>query len=104
MSPRGRLVCFADFDETTLLAVLFLLTLHNCVLKVCLPTLYAVVLKFFLPLTTSAISGAAISNKSAPTRFAGRTINLRNIGIAFLPIVFANASNPRPHCQPKPGH
>ena len=41
----------------TLLAVLFLLPLPNCFLRVCPPTLFAAVLKFFLSLTTSAISG-----------------------------------------------
>ena len=57
----------------TLLAFRFLLPLLNCFLKVCLPTLFAAVLKFFPPLTTSAVSGTANSNKSAPTRFAAGT-------------------------------
>ena len=67
MSLRDRLTFFVGM---TLLAVLFLLPLPNCFLKVCLPTLFAAVLKFFLRLTTSAYSGTANSNKSAPTRFA----------------------------------
>ena len=74
MSLRDRMICVADFVGMTLLAVLFLLTLPNCFLRVCLPTLFAAVLKFFLPLTTSAISGTANSNKSAPSLFAARTI------------------------------
>ena len=49
----------------------------NCFFRVYFPTLFAAVLKFFLPLTTSAISGTAKSNKSAPTRFAAGTIYLR---------------------------
>ena len=92
MSLRDRLVCFADFVGMNLLALRFLLPTApfrlrlpspNCFLKVCLPTFFAAVLKFFLPLTTSAISGTANSNKSAPTRFAAGTIYLRKNGIAF---------------------
>ena len=60
MSLRDRLICFADFVGMTLLALRFLwLPSPNCFLRVCLPTLFAAVLKFFLPLTTSAISGTA---------------------------------------------
>ena len=74
MSLRDQLVCFADFLGMTLLAILFLLPLPNCFLRVGLPTPFVAVLKFFLPLTTSAVSGAANSIKWAPTRFApGRT-------------------------------
>ena len=62
---------FTDFVGLTLHAVLF--PLPNCFVRVCLPTLFAAVLKFFLPLTTFAINGAANSNKSAPTRLAGWT-------------------------------
>ena len=94
MSLRDRLVCFADFFGINLLACLlpmapflFLLPLPNCFLKVCLPTLFAAVLNFFLPLTTSAISGTANSNKSALTRFAAGTIYLRKNGTEFLPII-----------------
>ena len=47
MSLRDRLFCLADFVGTTLLALLFLLPLPNCFLRVCLPTLFAAVLKFF---------------------------------------------------------
>ena len=107
--PRDRLICFADFIRMTLLAHLFLLPpvllrlpSPNCFLRVCLPTLFAAVLIFFLPLTTSANSGTGNSNKSAPTRFAAGTINLRKNGIAVLPITCASAPNPRPRCRPTP--
>ena len=70
MSLRDRLSFFADFVWMTLLAVLCLLPQPYRSFRVCLPTLFAAVLKFFLPLTTSAISGAATSNKSAPRRLA----------------------------------
>ena len=111
MSLRDRLVCFADFVGVNLLACfaytssfppvapfLFLLPpvrlwlpSPNCFLRVCLPTLFAAVFKFFLPLTTSAIFGTANSNKSAPTRFAAGTIYLRKKEIAVLPITCASA-------------
>ena len=114
MSPRDRQVCFADFIGMNLLACrtpmapfLFLpppvrlrLPSPNCFLRVCLPTLFAAALKFFLPLTTSPISGTANSNKSAPTRFASGAIYLRKKGIAILPITCARAPNPRPRCRP----
>ena len=102
MSPRDRLICFADFVGMTLLAVLLLLPLPNCFLRVCLPTLFAAVLIFFLPLTTSAISGATKSNTAAPTRFAAGTKYLRKNGNAVLPITCARAPNPRPRCRPTP--
>ena len=109
MSLRDRLVCFADFVGMNLLACrlaialfLFLLPLPNCFLKVCLPTLFAAVLKFFLPVTISAISGTANSNESAPTGFAAGTIYLRKNGIAVLPLTCASAPNPRPRCRPTP--
>ena len=103
MSLRDRLICFADFVGMTLLELRFLLfplllrlLSPNCLLRVCLPTLFAAVLKFFLPLTTSAISGTANSNKSAPTRFAAGKIYLRKNGIAVLPKTCASEPNPRP--------
>ena len=105
MSLRDRMICFADFVGMTLhvcptpfAPFLFLLPLPNCFPSVCLPTLVAAVSKFFLPLTTSAISGAANSNQSAYTRFAGGTIHSRKIRIAVLPITCASAPNPR--CRP----
>ena len=74
MSLLHQLIYFADFIRKTLLAwrtimapVLFLLPLPNCFFRVCLPTLFAAVLKLFLPLTTSAFFAAANSNMSAPT-------------------------------------
>ena len=47
----------------------FLATTTQLFLRVCLPTLFAAVLEIVLQLTTSAISGTANSNKSAPARF-----------------------------------
>ena len=109
MSLRDRLIGFVDFVGMTLLELLFLLPPvllrippPNCFLEVCLPTLFGAVLIFFLPLTPSAISGTANSNKSAPTRFAAGTIYLRKIGIAVLPITCASAPSPRPRCRPTP--
>ena len=77
-SLRDRLIFFAVFVGLTLLALRFLLPpclpyasslpptvplrlrlpSPNCFLKVCLPTLFAAVLIFFLPIPTSAISGS----------------------------------------------
>ena len=85
MTLRDTLICFVDFVGMTLLAVLFLLPSPNCFFRVCFPTLFAAVLKLFLPLTTFAISGTANSNESAPTRFASETVYLRKNGIAVLP-------------------
>ena len=84
MSLRDRLICFSDFVGMTQLAVLFLLPLPNCFLRVYLPTFFAAVLEFFLSLTSSAISGTAKSNKSAPTRFPAGTTYLRKKRIAVL--------------------
>ena len=84
--------CFADFVGTTLLAVFFLLPLPNCFLRVCLPTFFAAVLKFFLPLTTSSICGEAKSNKSAYTGFPIGTILLRKTGNAVLLKTCASAT------------
>ena len=102
MSLRDRLDGLVDFVGMTLLAVLFLLPRPNCFFRVCCPTLFAAVLKDFLPLITSPISGAANSNMSAPVRFAAGTIYLRKNGIAVLPIYCASAPNPRPRCRPTP--
>ena len=102
MSLRDRLDCLVDFVGMIFLCLLPPLRLPspNCILSVCLPTLFAAVLKFFLPLTTSAISGTVNSNKSTPTRFAAGTTYLRKNGIAVLPITYARAPNPRPRCRP----
>ena len=99
MSLRNRLDCLVDFDAMILLC---LLPLPNCFFRVCFPTLFAAVLIFFLPLTTSAISGTTNSNKSAPMRFAAGTIYLRKNGIAVLPVACASAPNHRPRCRPTP--
>ena len=80
LSFRDRLISFADLVGMTLLSLFVLLPLPNCFLRVCLPTLFAAFLLFFLPLTTSAHSGTANSNKSAPTRFAAGLIYLRKEG------------------------
>ena len=109
MSLRDRVTYFADFVGMTLFAFRFLLPpvrlrlpSPTCFLKVCLPTLFAAVLIFFVPLTTSAISSTANSNKSAPTRFAVGTIYLRKNGIAALSKTCASALKTRPHCRPMP--
>ena len=116
MSLRDRLICFAVFVGMNLLALRFLLHAcrtptapfrlrlpsPNCSLKVCVPTVFAAVLIFFLLLTTSAITGTANSNKSAPTRFAAGTIYLCKNGIAVLPITCASVPNLHPRCRPTP--
>ena len=76
--------------------LLFCLPSRSCFLNVCLPTIWAAVLKFFFPLTTSATSGTAKSNKSAPTRFAAGTIYFLKKVMAVLPITCARAPKPRP--------
>ena len=94
LSLHDRLICFADLVGMTLFALRFLqppihlrLPSSNSFLKVCLPTLFAAVLIFFLPLKTSAISGTANLNKSTPTRFVAGTIYLRKKGIAVPQLV-----------------
>ena len=91
---------FCRFCWNDLACNLFLLPLPNCFLRVCLPILFAGVLKFFLPLKTPATSAAANSNNSAPKRFAAGTICSRKNEIAVLPIICASALNPRPRCRP----
>ena len=105
MSLRDRLDCLADFVGMILLcfcsSTCGSLPLHPIVFfRVFFPTLFAAVLNFFLPHTTSAISGTANSNKSAPTRFAAGTTYLLKNGIAVLPIICARAPNPLPLCLP----
>ena len=115
MSLRDRMDCLVDFVGMTLLVCLpyanslppmapffFLLPIPNCFLSVRLPTLFAADLKKFLPLITSPISGAANSNRSAPTRFVAGTIYFCRNGFAVLPITCASALNPRPRCRPTP--
>ena len=60
--------------------------------------MFAAVLKFFPRLKTSAVHGAASSNKSTPARFAPET-QLQMIGIAVLPVPRAIAPNPLPRCR-----
>ena len=100
MSLPDRLDCLVDFVGMMMLAVLFLLPSPNCFSRVCFPTLFAALLKFPLPPTTSAISGTANSNRSAPTQFAAGKIYLRKNGISVLPITGASAPNPRPRYRP----
>ena len=102
MSFRERLICFSDFVGMTLVAVLFLLPKPNFFLEVCLTTLLATVLNFVLPVITSAISGAAKSNKSAPMRFAAGMTCLGKNGSLVLPITYASEPKPRPLCRPTP--
>ena len=100
MSLRDRLDCLVDFVGMILLPVFFLLPSPNCFFRVCFPTIFAAVLKIFLPLTASAISGTAKYNKSAPTRFAAGTTYFWKNGIAVLQITCARAPNPLPLCLP----
>ena len=102
MPLRNRLVCFADVVGMILLAVPFLLPLLYCFLRVCLATLFATVLKFFQPLTTSVTSGTSNSKKSAPMRFAAGMIYFRKKGIAVLPITCASQPNSSPRCRSVP--
>ena len=92
MSLRDRLLRFKLLTGM----LLFCLPPTSCFLNVCLPTLLAAVFKFSFPLTTSATSGAANSNKSAPTRFAARTIYFLKKGMTVLPTNCARAPKPRP--------
>ena len=101
-SPRDRRIRFVDFVGMILLTVFFPLPLLNCFLRVCLPTLFETVLKFFLPITTSETSDTANSNKSAPTRFSAGTMYLRKNETAVLSKICASAPNPRPRCRPTP--
>ena len=91
LSPRDRLDCLVDFVGMILLSFL---PLSNCFFRVCFPTHFSAVLKYFLPLITSPISGATNPNMSAPMRLAAGTIYLRKKGIAVLPITCARALNP----------
>ena len=64
MSLRDRLDCLLDFAR---MIVFGLVPLPNCFSRVCFPTPLEAVLRDFLPLITTPISGAANSNLSAPT-------------------------------------
>ena len=97
MSLPDRLDRLLDFVGMSLLC---LLPPTICFFRVFFPTHFAAVLKDFLPLITSPISGAANSNMSAPMRFAAGTTYLRKKGIAVLLITCARAPNPLPLCLP----
>ena len=86
MSLRDRLLRLVDLGGMILLAVNFLAPSPSCFFKVCRPTILAADLMFFLLLTTSAISGTANSNMSAPICLAAGTMYFLRKGIAFLPI------------------
>ena len=92
MALRDRLLCFKFLTRM----LLFCPPPPSCFLNVCHPTLLVAVLKFFFPLTTSATSGTAKSNKSAPTHFAAGTIYFLKKGMAVLTITCARAPKPRP--------
>ena len=69
MSLRERLIFELLFREMVLLVLrlhFFFFPPPSCFRTVFVPTSFANVLSFFRPLTTSPISGAAISNKSDP--------------------------------------
>ena len=99
MSLRDGLDCLVDFVGMVLLCLLRLPS-PNCFMRVFFPTLFASVLKNFLSLKTSPISGAANSDMSAPMRFAAGTTYLRKKGIAVLLITCARAPNSLPLCHP----
>ena len=91
MSLRDRMLRFKLLSRL----LFFCLPPPSYFLNVCFSTLFAAVLKFLFPLTTSATSGTAKSNKSAPKRFAAGTISFLKKGMAVLPITCARAPKPR---------
>ena len=97
MALRDQLDCLVDLVGMILLG---LLPSPNCFFRVFFPTLFAAVLKDFLQLKTSPVSGTANSNMSEPMRFAAGTTFLRKNGIAVLPITWARAPNPLLLCLP----
>ena len=79
MPPEAELLsayCFFSLPATSTQLFFF----RNCFST--FHTLYSC-FEFFLLLTTSAISGATNSNKSAPTRFAAGTTYLRKLEVQF---------------------
>ena len=102
ISLRDRLFRSLDLDWMTWLADRFLLPPPSCLFRICVPTFSAAALKFCLPLTTSAISGTANPNKSAPICLAAGTTFFFKKGVAVLSIIWARAPNPRPRCLPIP--
>ena len=102
LSLRERLFFDLHFREMDLvLPVLrldFLFSPPICFRTVFVPTSFANVLSFLCPLTTSPISGAAISNKSAQLFFAAETKHILIKGVAVLTRVSARAPKPLPRC------
>ena len=92
-----RLDCLIDFVGMILFC---LLPLPNCFFRVCFLTLFAAVLRVFLPLITSPISGAANSISSAPMRFAAGKKYSSKKGIEALAITYARATYPVVLCLP----
>ena len=106
-------MCFADFVGRTLLACLpyassfpliapfrFLPPLPNCFVRVCLPTLFAAVLKIFLPLRTYAIFGAANSNSCFQREQSKLALKFRHVmsfhalQVSFEQIYYVFAKKP----------
>ena len=102
MSLRERLFFDLLFREMDLVLIVLRLDFFfpppNYFRTVFVPTSFANVFSFLSPLTISSISGAAISNKSAPILFAAGTIFFLIKGIAVLPRVCARAPKPLPRC------
>ena len=99
LSLRDQLDCLVDFAGMTFFRLLRFPS-PNCFFRVFVPKVFTAVLKDFLPLKASPISGAANSNMSAPMRFAAGTTCLRKKGIAVLRIICARAPNPLPLSPP----
>ena len=97
-SQPTALFCKSCWNDSA--CSLLKLPLPQCFCRVCLPILFAAVLKLFLPLTISTFSGATKSNKSAPRCFEAETIFLRKKRIEVLPIICANAPKTRTRCRP----
>ena len=91
-------IWFDIFHERFRFLFLFFFPPPNCFRTVFVPTSFANVLKFLRPLTTSQISGAASSNKSAPILFASWTICFLKKGMAVLQRVYARAPQLLPRC------
>ena len=91
MSLRERLVFELIFREMALLVLRFdFFRPPKCFRTVFVPTSFAIVLSFSSTIN-SPISGAAVSNKSAPIFFAAGNIYFSIKGIAVLPRCLACA-------------
>ena len=109
--PTGLFCRFCSIDSAFLPTVLklfftrfsfrFLLALPNFFLRISLPTLFAAVFNFLLPITTYTKTGSAISNKPARTRFSAGMTCLRKNGIVVHPIICASALTPLPSYSQK---